>query len=276
MKSDKLNKLLSSCNKLETLDCYYWKDYVIGEKYEIDYKSLREEVLNEIATNLFSLQPNQANLYFHQLFQTFENVVENKDWKHNPTFSNEAKEEYEFQLAELRYDYLNAENSDEDIDYLLCNSFEEILKEIIKLRFRKRLVLIESLKSKVEEIKSIYFNIKFEQDKINLDNSNNNETSINKDNNESDELNEIISLAINDRIKWKGKPSQFGFFVLELIGKGWIELPTKSHNKSAEFLLKLFDVDTSKGNLSKEINIDRNSLTIDSQGIFKIKHNQKK
>jgi hypothetical protein len=60
-----------------------------------------------------------------------------------------------------------------------------------------------------------------------------------------------------------------------LIGKEWIELPTKSLNKSAELLLNLFDVDTTKGNLSKEINEKVNSLTLENEGCFKIKFNKK-
>ena len=95
MKSDKLNEFFISCNKLETIDCYYYKNYVIGEQFEINYNTLLEEVLNEITTNLYSLQPNHANLYFYQLFENIENVIKNKDWKHDPIFSIEAKEIYE-------------------------------------------------------------------------------------------------------------------------------------------------------------------------------------
>lgn len=286
MKSDKLNEFLTSCNKLETLDCYNWENYVIGEKYEINYYSLQEEVLNEITTNLYSLQPNQANLYFNQLFQTFENVITNKDWKHSPTFSEDAQEDYEFQFDFLKTQhpqYLEDKKLDDEIEYLLYTPFKEIFKDIIKDRFKQRLNLINSLKAKLEIIKSIYFDgmnkeVKTDIDKLNkidIDETKNSET---KERNETDELNKIkedINLVVNDKIKWKGKPSQFGFLINELIEAGWIELPTKSYNKSAELLLKLFDVNTTKGNLSKEINGEQNSLSIDNQDCFKIKYNKK-
>jgi hypothetical protein len=291
MKSEKLNEFLSSCNKLETLDCYYWKDYVIGEQYEINYKSLQEDVLNEITTNLYSLQSNQANIYFHQLFQTIEKVISNKDLKHFSTFSEDAKEDYEFQLYFLKNEhpqYLEDEKLDNEIEYLLYTPFEEIFKDIFKERLKKRLDLINSVKLKIERIKSIYFdgiNKEFKPsidtiDKIDIDKT---KTSTTEESIEIDELNKIkikedINSVVNDKIKWKGKPSQFGHLILELIGKEWIELPTKSYNKSAEFLLNLFDIDTTKGNLSKEINPNEtggNSLTPDSQSFFKVKDNKK-
>ena len=286
MKSDKLNEFLTSCNKLETLDCYYWKDYVIGEQYEINYTSLQEDVLNEVTTTLYSLQPNHANLYFNQLFQTFENVITNKGWKHFPTFSEDAKEEYEFQIDFLKNQhpqYLEDEKLDNEIEYLIYTPFTEIFKHIFKERLKVRLYLIDSLKLKIEKIKSIYFNGEIKtnidtSDKINIEI---NKTSITKESIETDELNKIkedINSVINDKIKWKGKPSQFGHLIIELIGKGWIELPTKSYNKSAEFLMNLFDINTTKGNLSKEINPNEtggNSLTPDSQSFFKVKDNNK-
>jgi hypothetical protein len=283
MKSVKLNEFFLSCNKLETLDCYYYKNYVIGEQFEINYNTLLEEVLNEITTNLYSFQPNQANLYFYQLFENIDNFISKKDWKHYPTFSEEAKEIYEFQLNELVSEYSEDENLDDETYYLLYTPFKTIYKNIFFERNEKRLNLINSLKSKIETIKSIYFNginkeVKTEietSDKINIVNT---KTSTTKDSIEINELNNIkenINSIVNNKIKWKGKPSQFGYLIIELIGKEWIELPTKSLNKSAELLLNLFDVDTSKGNLSKEINEKVNSLTLENEGCFKIKFNKK-
>lgn len=288
MKSDKLNEFFSSCNKLETLECYNWENYVIGEQYEINYYSLQEEVLNEITTNLYSLQPNQANLYLNQLFQTIENVISNKDYKYNLTFSEEAQEEYEFQFDFLKTQhpqYLEDEKLDDEIEYLLYTPFKEIFKHIVKERLKVRLNLINSLKLKIEKIKSIYFigEIKTNIDTSDKINTEINKTSISKESIETDGLNKIkeeINSIIYDKIKWKGKPSEFGYLITELIGKGWIELPTKStksYNKSANFLLNLFDIDTTQGNLSKEINPNENgnSLTNDNRDCFRIRYNKK-
>ena len=47
------------------------------------------------------------------------------------------------------------------------------------------------------------------------------------------EIEEIKKIDLSKKIKWKGKPSQFGYLILELEGKGWIDLPTNSY-KSGE------------------------------------------
>jgi hypothetical protein len=72
------------------------------------------------------------------------------------------------------------------------------------------------------------------------------------------------------KLKWKGSPAQFGFLIQELIGKGWISKPTGSFLKDAKFLMELFDINTTPGNLENEINPNRNSLTKNNSILFKI------
>ncbi len=87
-----------------------------------------------------------------------------------------------------------------------------------------------------------------------------------------DEIEDFQKNILSKKIKWKGKPSQLGFLILELVGKGWIELPTNSYKKSAKYLMELFDVETTHNNLENEINPNKNSLELDNQRFVTIKN----
>jgi len=219
MKSDKLNEFFLSCNKLETLDCYYWKEYVIGKQYEIDYDTFKEDVLREIFLNLSSVQQHQTNFFFDRLFKTIENVISNEDRKHNPTFSEEAKIEYERQFLECCID--------EDFELQFFEDFNIIFDKIIEERLITRLNLINSLKSKIEEIKFIYFDSVKRNENITID-----------------ELNEIennVNLKIDKKLKWKGTPAQFCYIIDLLINKGYLEQPTPKGERSGKILLSHFE-----------------------------------
>jgi hypothetical protein len=159
MKSVKLNEFLSTINNLETLNCYYWNDNTIGSQYIINYDKLKEDILTEIFLNLSSLQQHQTNLYFYLLFDTIENAITNK----SPTFSKEAKNEYERHLLECW--------KDEDFELFLCGDFNSIFDGIVEERIISRLDLINSLKSKIKEIESIYFDTSNNEVKTDIDTS---------------------------------------------------------------------------------------------------------
>jgi len=232
MKSVKLNEFLSSINKLETIDCYYWKNYVIGEQYEINYKTLQEEILNEITTNLYSVQPHQTNFYFNQLFKTIENIITSKDISNLCHFGGEASEDYEFQLEELVSKYADVENLDDEINYLIYTPIKEIFKTIFFDRIEKRLNLINSLKSKIETLKSIYFDQIENSEEITIDKLN--------------EIKKNANSIIDKKLKWKGTPAQFCFIIDLLIEKGYIEKPTNYSERSGKLLLNHFEFENDK------------------------------
>ncbi len=72
------------------------------------------------------------------------------------------------------------------------------------------------------------------------------------------------------KLKWSGTPAQFGFIINELIGKGYLEKPTGSYNKDAEFYLSIFNIETTPGNLSNEVNLNKNSFSANNAGKFTI------
>ncbi len=75
---------------------------------------------------------------------------------------------------------------------------------------------------------------------------------------------------VQKKIKWLGSPSQFGFIIDALVIGGYIERPTSSFKKDAEFYLNIFDLDTTIGTLEKELNFKGNSITPDNRKQFKI------
>ncbi|MBL7705295.1 MAG: hypothetical protein JNM21_07060 [Taibaiella sp.] len=76
------------------------------------------------------------------------------------------------------------------------------------------------------------------------------------------------------KLKWLGTPSQFGYIIQELIGKGFIEKPTRSYKKDAEVYLSIFDIDTKQSTLEKEISTseNQNSLSEENREKIKISH----
>lgn len=221
MKSDKLNEFLSSCNKLETLNCYYWNDNIIGRQFDINYNLLQKEVLNEITTNLYSLQSNQANLYFDELFQTIEDFILESDLNNTPTFCKYAKKEYERHLLSCW--------KEEDFILFIEGNFNDVFNEILEERIKSRIDLINTLRSKIKEIKSIYFDGVKNEEHINKD-----FLSVVKEN---------INLKLNQKLKWKGTPAQFCYIIDLLINKGYIEQPTAKGERSAKILLEHFEFD---------------------------------
>jgi hypothetical protein len=67
------------------------------------------------------------------------------------------------------------------------------------------------------------------------------------------------------RLKWLGSPAMFGHILYELAEKGYIEFPQtrgdRSYARYAKECLNLFDIDTTQGNLEKEINPNKCTLS---------------
>lgn len=77
------------------------------------------------------------------------------------------------------------------------------------------------------------------------------------------------------KLVWKGTPAQFGHFIIELIGKGYLEKPTGSYQKDAKFYLDIFDIkvnekQTTVGSIEKEISHKTNSLSSNNVTMIKI------
>ena len=87
-----------------------------------------------------------------------------------------------------------------------------------------------------------------------------------------DNLPDNEELIINQKIKWNGGPSDFGFLINQLIANGWIDKPYKSYNNNAKFFLNLFDIDTTVGTLAKELSEKSYSLSPDNEKMIRISH----
>jgi hypothetical protein len=89
------------------------------------------------------------------------------------------------------------------------------------------------------------------------------QTKIGKAENEQDSNENNTSTAGRLKVKWNGTPSQFGFIINELIGKGYMIKPTGSFERDAEFWMSVFDINTTLGTLAKELSSNTNSLSSD-------------
>lgn len=75
-----------------------------------------------------------------------------------------------------------------------------------------------------------------------------------------------------NKLRWIGTPSQFGFIIQELIGKGYLEKPTSSNAKNAKLFLSIFDIDTTEQTLSKELSDKTNSISPENARLLTIAH----
>lgn len=79
-----------------------------------------------------------------------------------------------------------------------------------------------------------------------------------------------------EKLVWTGKPSQFGHVFLELASKGYIDLPSTngqgSYGKFARICWDLFDFDpaTTPGNIEKQLNPEKNDLSLSNKAKFSI------
>jgi hypothetical protein len=79
-----------------------------------------------------------------------------------------------------------------------------------------------------------------------------------------------------EKLRWSGTPSQFGYLLLELAKKGFIDLPTTggeaSYAKYAKVSSELFDFQTptTLENLKKEFNPNKNTLSETVRSKFSI------
>jgi hypothetical protein len=76
---------------------------------------------------------------------------------------------------------------------------------------------------------------------------------------DNESLPETIQTS-NQKLKWTGTPSQFGFIIDLLIQGGYLEKPTSSFAKDANFYLQFFDIETTNSTLAKELSEGTNSL----------------
>ena len=78
----------------------------------------------------------------------------------------------------------------------------------------------------------------------------------------------------NEKIKWNGSPSQFGFLISSLVKKGFIDPPLYNGETNFSGLARLcydyFDIETTIGNLTKEVNPEKNSLSNTKRSKFDI------
>ncbi|HVI43496.1 MAG TPA: hypothetical protein VM802_01445 [Chitinophaga sp.] len=81
-------------------------------------------------------------------------------------------------------------------------------------------------------------------------------------------------LAIT-KLKWNGSAAVLGCILDELIAKGYLERPTSSYSKDAAIYLQLFELETTKATLAKELSDRTNSLCAENRlklSLPKIEH----
>jgi hypothetical protein len=90
---------------------------------------------------------------------------------------------------------------------------------------------------------------------------------------ENSKQNRTESSDSDIKLRWLGTPSQFGFIFNELAERGFIEIP-KTHGKEsiskfANICYALFEIDATPGNLAKELNPNKCTLSNTNRKFFK-------
>ena len=81
-------------------------------------------------------------------------------------------------------------------------------------------------------------------------------------------------IQAGEKIKWNGTPSQFGYLFLELVAKGFINPPLYNGESNYKGLSRqcyqYFEIKTTSGNIEKELNPDKNTLSDSKRAKFTI------
>lgn len=72
------------------------------------------------------------------------------------------------------------------------------------------------------------------------------------------------------KLIWKGTPAQFGFIIDLLIQGGYLEKPTSSFEKDANFYFEHFQITTTIKTLAKELSENTNSMETKNRNKFSI------
>ncbi len=62
------------------------------------------------------------------------------------------------------------------------------------------------------------------------------------------------------KVKFKGSVSEFGYMIYQFTENGFIQKPSNSYLKDAEYYLSIYEISTTTATLAKELNINTNSL----------------
>lgn len=249
---EKLLKLIEDLTTIDNLIEYRVNDFIVDDEYwedkSIEYDNPKskwfEKEINDFFSELYfeiaAYTKEQRRVYGKGLLFLFE-----KHFLYQKNYFFKCSDELEQDF------YINFE----DVPYN-PNEFNERKKEAIQ----RSVKYIYNIKERIEEL-------------CELSPENNKEL----ENREETEIKKEIekNKPLLKRLKWIGTPAQFGFMINELIGKGYIERPTGSFNKDAEFYLSLFDINTTVGNLANEVNENKNSLTGTNAAKFTIPHKDK-
>jgi hypothetical protein len=88
-------------------------------------------------------------------------------------------------------------------------------------------------------------------------------------------IDSVSKTKTDKKLKWLGTPSQFGFIIDLLIQGGYLERPTSSFQKDANFYLQHFDINTTPGTLAIEVSENTNHLSTDNRKRIIIPHKDK-
>ncbi len=201
---------------------------------------------------------------------------------------NMCREKKEIDFANSRGDFFDDLNTEivlmykkgkQDYANILYNLFKQCLVKIQKeitekaifngvkndretLKRAEGLLSIENARlKKICELKKIPYLIITKERRKNLD-----------EEKTSDEANKN---PITQKLQWQGTPAEFGFIIDLLIQGNYLEKPTSSFLKDANFYLKHFNINTTVGTLSKEVSEKTNSISINNRNKIIIPHRDK-
>lgn len=162
-----LNDFLQQSLNLLSIECYQITisgiQHVINENDVIDYSNqFQDEVIEEVYKNLSTIQPQSVQIYFNALFQKIEDYQNNKNYKFYSHAETEKMEHLEWQFNEL----FNQNSENEEL-LEIANGKGGFDGYFWREANKRRLLIVERLKSEIEEIQSEYFGNKKEKEPVN-------------------------------------------------------------------------------------------------------------
>lgn len=260
------------------------------ERNEDFYKTPFEIINNEV--NFYNLKEKKINYLFTQKLHSANKLKDLEDSSkikiNNPNFLINTDSIRELLVAILK-DYKNGycpklSKYKKEVDKFILECIEEIRK-IEDIKKDKELTayfssaenLAGHCKAKIFiNVFALIMEIEIENHCTKLLNELQVNTETHTDKAEPEPFEDTENSDVTPKkLKWTGTAAQFGYIMQELIGKGYIEKPTGSYAKDAEFYLQHFEIEGKKSTLIKELSETQNSFSNTNRALLKITPKEK-
>ena len=175
---------------------------------------------------------------------------------------------------DVRFKIVTNKPSRDQVNWSLA--YEKLLREKVYFQLKYELQKQGGSRRKIRALEEMLHNLNllqaFDTESHIMIDMINEEIDFWKKRDESEE--DLTTIEVEKKIKWKASPSIFGFLINELINNNYLEPPFKggqyNYTGLAKLLYKYFEIETTQDNLIKELHPNKTTLSDTKKAKFTI------